>query len=117
MRIGRAPARVSSERPDFSDARITPAVATTIASAISGVRGSPKTTRPKTAMWTGSVFVVAVTTEKERSRIAASMSAVARICVTAPMTMKPKKPLPGPGRRSPETASTIRRNSAAKGSP
>ena len=117
MRIGRAPARVSSDSPDFSDARITPAVATTIAIAISGVSGSPRTTRPKTAMWTGSVFVVAVTTEKERSRMAASMSAVARICVTAPMTMKPKKPWPGRGRRSPETASTIRRNSAAKGSP
>jgi hypothetical protein len=92
-------------------------VATAIANAISGVSGSPSTTSPNTAMWTASVFVVAVTTAKERSRIAASIMAVARIWVSAPMTMKPRKPPPGCGRGSPETRSTRKRNSAANGNP
>jgi hypothetical protein len=57
----------------------TPAVATSTAARVAGVRGSPRTASPNRATWTGSVLMMAVTTEKERSRMAESMRAVARI--------------------------------------
>src|SRR5215468_1600719 len=85
------PSRVGSQ-PGFDAASrargfivitMTPAVAIAMADAIIGVTASPRNRRPNTATWTGSVLIYAIATTKERSPIAASMRAVAAICVRA----------------------------------
>ncbi len=70
--------------PGFAATMITPAVAIAIAATRALVSASPRNTNPNTATCTASVFVNAVATENARARIAASSSAVAKICARAP---------------------------------
>ena len=58
----------------------TPSVASVTASNSAGVAESPRNTMPKATIWTASVLVRAVATTKEFSRMASSISAVARTC-------------------------------------
>jgi hypothetical protein len=94
--MGRSPEE-ASPAPGLTETMRTPSVATPIARTRPGVSGSPSTASPNRAVWTGSVLMIAVTTEKERSRMAASISAVARICAVAPSAMKARKEPFGPG--------------------
>jgi hypothetical protein len=80
----------------------TPSVARPTANATPGVSGSPSRASPNTAVCTGSILMIAVTTENERSRMAASMSAVARIWAVAPRPMNVRKEPFGPGILSPK---------------
>src|SRR5690606_16672005 len=99
------------------DIRTTPNVATMIATMLSQDKGSPSTTKPNTATWMGSVLVQAVTTTKDRSRMAASISAVAEICASAPPSTNSMNSKPPCGAWPPSTSITMARNSKAKGKP
>src|SRR5262249_37184262 len=72
--------------PGLTDISTTPAVAVVMATAIGNVTGSPSSTSPNKATKTGSVLIYAMVTTNERSRIAASISAVAVNCMPAPST-------------------------------
>ena len=58
----------------------TPSVESVTASTSAGVVEPPKNTMPKATIWTASVLVRAVATTKELSRMASSISAVAKTC-------------------------------------
>ena len=70
--------------PGLYDMTRTPAVAMTIAIIIGRLTASPRNISPKIATWIGSVLMYATTTTNERPPIAASISAVAAICASAP---------------------------------
>src|SRR5690606_21778432 len=100
-----------------TDISTTPSVASITATMPASDSGSPSTAKPNKATWTGSVLVHAVTTTNERSRMAASISAVAAIWASAPPRTNPANSRLPPGTGSPPTASTTPRNSSANGKP
>jgi len=102
--------------PPFSDITMTPAVAITMAAAIMGLTASPRNTRPNSATCTGSVLIYAMVTTKDRSPMAASMSAVAAIWASAPSSSHGQKLSVGCG-SAPPTASIPSRNTSANGKP
>ena len=68
--------------------------------------------RPKIATCTASVFVNAVATENDRSRMAASNSAVPKICATAPAAVKARNVGLDAGAADPLTAQTMQERAA-----
>src|SRR5215211_946728 len=108
------PPPVASGRTDMT---MTPTVAIRMAIAIGNVTTSPSSTNPNSATWTGSVLMYAMVTMKERSFMAASMRAVAAICVSAPSTTQGQNIQPGRGRPEPDIIVTAVSERSTKGNP
>src|SRR5712672_4117122 len=81
------------------------------------VRGTPRKTKPKIAVWIASVFRYAVVTTNERSFIASSISPVATIWLSAPSNSHGQNTDVGHGSWSPVATSTTAKNTIENGKP
>ena len=101
----------------LTEINATPAIATTIASAMAAVSGSPRNVRPISATSTGSVFRYATVTTKERCSMVISIRAVPPIWVAAPSKVQSAKSAFMAGNAAWVVASTAARKTSAKGKP